>query len=211
RYDGDRRSYSRSPMSSDRRHQGGQEISVSHKISRRSHSPSPMSSSRGHYGSQENPLPQKSHERSHSPMSSSSRGQYGTQESPQLDKSPEIFGTSVYTTERQELSYQEDSWRVWRQQVEAFQGGRAPDKMTEQKLPKYTQVDYQDGESIEGNKSLLGLAKKIPDNAATKHPVMVLHAMRPDVQYSINQILRDGHPHFTVSTNIDGTTFTGEG
>ncbi|CAL4156101.1 unnamed protein product [Meganyctiphanes norvegica] len=55
-------------------------------------------------------------------------------------------------------------------------------------------------------------AKQIPDNAAAMHPVMVLHQMRPDIQYNTNKTTgEDKKPYFYVSVNIDGQQFTGEG
>ncbi|XP_045593766.1 double-stranded RNA-specific editase 1 isoform X3 [Procambarus clarkii] len=54
-------------------------------------------------------------------------------------------------------------------------------------------------------------AKQVPENAAGMHPVMVLHQMKPAVQYSVSQTMRESKPFFTVSAEIDGKEFTGEG
>ena len=54
-------------------------------------------------------------------------------------------------------------------------------------------------------------AKQVPESAAAMHPVMVLHQMKPGVQYNITQITKDSKPFFTVSADIDGKEFFGEG
>jgi len=55
-------------------------------------------------------------------------------------------------------------------------------------------------------------AKQVPDNAASMHPVMVLHQMSPGIQYTSNKTTGDDNkPYFYVSVNIDGQQFTGEG
>ena len=54
-------------------------------------------------------------------------------------------------------------------------------------------------------------AKQVPESAASMHPVMVLHQMKPGLQYNINQTTRDNKPFFTVSADIDGKEFSGEG
>lgn len=55
-------------------------------------------------------------------------------------------------------------------------------------------------------------AKQIPDNAAAMHPVMILHQMRPDIQYNTNKTMGDDNkPYFYLSVKIDGQQFTGEG
>jgi len=55
-------------------------------------------------------------------------------------------------------------------------------------------------------------AKQVPDNASAMHPVMVLHQMRPAIQYNTNKTVGDDNkPYFYVSVNIDGQQFTGEG
>ena len=54
-------------------------------------------------------------------------------------------------------------------------------------------------------------AKQVPENAAAMHPVMVLHQMRPGVQYNISQLNKEGKIFFAVSSDIDGQTFIGEG
>ncbi|CAL4245712.1 unnamed protein product [Meganyctiphanes norvegica] len=55
-------------------------------------------------------------------------------------------------------------------------------------------------------------AKQVPDNASAMHPVMVLHQMRPGIQYNTNKTTgEENRPYFYVSVNIDGQEFTGEG
>ncbi|MPC24377.1 Double-stranded RNA-specific editase B2 [Portunus trituberculatus] len=54
-------------------------------------------------------------------------------------------------------------------------------------------------------------AKQVPESAAAMHPVMVLHQMKPGLQYNINQTTRDNKPFFTVTADIDGKEFSGEG
>lgn len=55
-------------------------------------------------------------------------------------------------------------------------------------------------------------AKQVPDNAASMHPVMVLHQMRPGIEYITNKTTGDDNrPYFVVASNIDGQQFTGEG
>jgi len=55
-------------------------------------------------------------------------------------------------------------------------------------------------------------ASKIPENAASVHPVMVLHQMKPGIQYTTNKTTGDDNmPYFYVSVNVDGQEFTGEG
>jgi len=55
-------------------------------------------------------------------------------------------------------------------------------------------------------------AAKVPDNAATLHPLMVLHQMRPGIEYTTEKTTGDNNlPYFYVSVNIDGQEFTGEG
>nr|XP_053643733.1 double-stranded RNA-specific editase 1-like isoform X4 [Cherax quadricarinatus] len=53
--------------------------------------------------------------------------------------------------------------------------------------------------------------KQIPENAGAMHPVMVLHQMKPGLQYNITRMMRDSKPYFSVSADIDGKEFTGEG
>lgn len=55
-------------------------------------------------------------------------------------------------------------------------------------------------------------AKQVADNAASLHPVMVLHQMRPNVVYATNKTTGDDNtPYFYVTVDIDGQQFTGEG
>jgi len=55
-------------------------------------------------------------------------------------------------------------------------------------------------------------AKQLPDNAGQVHPVMILHQMRPGIQYSTNKTTgEDNMPYFYVSVSIEGQEFTGEG
>ncbi|KAK7071601.1 hypothetical protein SK128_002551, partial [Halocaridina rubra] len=54
-------------------------------------------------------------------------------------------------------------------------------------------------------------AKQVPDNAAAMHPVMVLHQMRPGLQYVITQFTKDNKAALTVTCEIDGQNFEGEG
>ncbi|XP_064104647.1 double-stranded RNA-specific editase 1-like isoform X2 [Macrobrachium nipponense] len=54
-------------------------------------------------------------------------------------------------------------------------------------------------------------AKQVPENAAAMHPVMVLHQMKPGIQYDISQLNKDGKLYFEVSCTIDEQNFTGEG
>lgn len=54
-------------------------------------------------------------------------------------------------------------------------------------------------------------AKQVPESAAAMHPVMVLHQMKPGLQYNITQTTRESKPFFSVSADIDGKEFIGEG
>jgi len=55
-------------------------------------------------------------------------------------------------------------------------------------------------------------AKQVADNAASLHPVMVLHQMRPQIVYNTNKTTGDDNtPYFYVTVDIDGQQFTGEG
>ncbi|XP_069950832.1 double-stranded RNA-specific editase 1 isoform X4 [Cherax quadricarinatus] len=54
-------------------------------------------------------------------------------------------------------------------------------------------------------------AKQVPENAGAMHPVMVLHQMKPGVQYTVSQTMHDSKPFFSVTADIDGKVFTGEG
>lgn len=54
-------------------------------------------------------------------------------------------------------------------------------------------------------------AKQVPENAAAMHPVMVLHQMKPGLQYNISQLNKDGKIYFAVTCDIDGSNYIGEG
>lgn len=55
-------------------------------------------------------------------------------------------------------------------------------------------------------------AKQVPDNAAAMHPTMILHQMRPNIEYNTNKTTaEDNKPYFYVTVDIDGQQFTGEG
>jgi len=54
-------------------------------------------------------------------------------------------------------------------------------------------------------------AKAVPDNAASMHPVMVLHQMKPGLLYNVSQTTKEGKPFFSVTVDIDGKQFCGEG
>ncbi|XP_068208868.1 double-stranded RNA-specific editase 1-like isoform X3 [Palaemon carinicauda] len=54
-------------------------------------------------------------------------------------------------------------------------------------------------------------AKQVPENAAAMHPVMVLHQMKPGIQYEISQLNKDGKIYFEVTCTIDEQNFVGEG
>jgi len=54
-------------------------------------------------------------------------------------------------------------------------------------------------------------AKQVPDAAATMHPTMVLHQMRPNIVYNTNKTTEDNKPYFYVTVDLDGQQFTGEG
>ncbi|XP_063854458.1 interleukin enhancer-binding factor 3 homolog isoform X1 [Scylla paramamosain] len=54
-------------------------------------------------------------------------------------------------------------------------------------------------------------AKQVPEGAASMHPVMVLHQMKPGLLYNTNQTTRDNKPFFTVTADIDGKEFSGKG
>ena len=43
------------------------------------------------------------------------------------------------------------------------------------------------------------------------HPVMVLHQMRPGLQYVVNQTTQENQRFFHMSVNVDDQTFYGEG
>jgi len=54
-------------------------------------------------------------------------------------------------------------------------------------------------------------AKTVPANAATIHPVMLLHQMRPELVYSQNQTQRGGQQVYVVSCILEGREYSGEG
>ncbi|XP_063875096.1 interleukin enhancer-binding factor 3 homolog isoform X1 [Scylla paramamosain] len=54
-------------------------------------------------------------------------------------------------------------------------------------------------------------AKQVSEGAASMHPVMVLHQMKPGLLYNTNQTTRDNKPFFTVTADIDGKEFSGKG
>lgn len=54
-------------------------------------------------------------------------------------------------------------------------------------------------------------AKALPDNAASIHPSVVLHQMKPNVQYNIEILTRDNVKYFVATAIIDGQEFSGEG
>ena len=54
-------------------------------------------------------------------------------------------------------------------------------------------------------------AKSLPENAASIHPSVVLHQMKPNVQYNIEILTRDNLKYFVATAVIDGQEFSGEG
>ncbi|XP_063856891.1 interleukin enhancer-binding factor 3 homolog isoform X2 [Scylla paramamosain] len=54
-------------------------------------------------------------------------------------------------------------------------------------------------------------AKRVPEGAASMHPVMVLHQMKPGLLYNTNKTTRDNKSFFTVTADIDGKEFSGKG
>nr|XP_045593770.1 double-stranded RNA-specific editase 1-like isoform X6 [Procambarus clarkii] len=88
----------------------------------------------------------------------------------------------------------------------AHLGGRAPNTPATDAKPD-TNLSFQSTEPVK----VPNPAKQVPENAAGMHPVMVLHQMKPAVQYSVSQTMRESKPFFTVSAEIDGKEFTGEG
>ncbi|KAK3870437.1 hypothetical protein Pcinc_024326 [Petrolisthes cinctipes] len=97
--------------------------------------------------------------------------------------------------------------------ISAHLGGRAPN--TPAVEIKNQSQGVNDGSGVLQPADILlkvpNPAKQVPDNAATMHPVMVLHQMKPTVQYNVSQTVKDSKPFFTVTTDIDGKEFTGEG
>ncbi|XP_063844628.1 double-stranded RNA-specific editase 1-like isoform X6 [Scylla paramamosain] len=94
----------------------------------------------------------------------------------------------------------------------AHLGGRAPNtpavdpKLTEP-MKAESNFPFQSTEPVK----VPNPAKQVPESAASMHPVMVLHQMKPGLQYNINQTTRDNKPFFTVTADIDGKEFSGEG
>ncbi|KAG0719199.1 Double-stranded RNA-specific editase 1 [Chionoecetes opilio] len=94
----------------------------------------------------------------------------------------------------------------------AHLGGRAPNTaVTDAKSSVTNKADpnfpLQSTEAVK----VPNPAKAVPESAAAMHPVMVLHQMKPAVQYNVTQITRENKPFFSVSAEIDGKEFTGEG
>ena len=55
-------------------------------------------------------------------------------------------------------------------------------------------------------------AKKMPDNPTDKHPVQLLNELRGGVTYNtVSEVGTTPNVVFTIGTDIDGQTFTGEG
>jgi len=55
-------------------------------------------------------------------------------------------------------------------------------------------------------------AKKIPDNPTDRHPVQLLNELRGGVAYNcVSEVGTTPNVVFTIATDIDGKTFTGEG
>jgi len=53
--------------------------------------------------------------------------------------------------------------------------------------------------------------KEIPEKAATMHPVMLLHQLRPGIKYETNTGTMENKKFFHISAVIDDQTFYGEG
>ena len=58
-------------------------------------------------------------------------------------------------------------------------------------------------------------AKELPKDAAARHPVMLLHEMRPQVTFDVAEVVEqkagvDG-PSITMTVTTDGQTFQGKG
>ena len=58
-------------------------------------------------------------------------------------------------------------------------------------------------------------AKELPKDAAARHPVMLLHEMRPQVAFDVAEVVEQkagvAEPSVTISVTIDGQTFHGKG
>ncbi|XP_050732716.1 double-stranded RNA-specific editase 1-like isoform X4 [Eriocheir sinensis] len=94
----------------------------------------------------------------------------------------------------------------------AHLGGRAPntpaaDPKSTEPLNAESKFPFQSTEPVK----VPNPAKQIPESAAAMHPVMVLHQMKPGLQYNITQTTRESKPFFTVTSDIDGKEFSGEG
>ncbi|KAK8728813.1 hypothetical protein OTU49_008949 [Cherax quadricarinatus] len=88
----------------------------------------------------------------------------------------------------------------------AHLGGRTPHApVTDIKVD--TNVSAQSAEAVK----VPNPAKQVPENAGSMHPVTVLHQMKPGLQYTVNRTIIENKPFFTVTANIDGKMFTGEG
>ncbi|KAG7173438.1 Double-stranded RNA-specific editase 1-like 1 [Homarus americanus] len=88
----------------------------------------------------------------------------------------------------------------------AHLGGRAPNTpATDAKQD--TNLSFQSTEPMK----VPNPAKQVPENAAGMHPVMVLHQMKPGLQYTVSQTMRESKPFFSVTADIDGKEFSGEG
>ncbi|XP_042213651.1 double-stranded RNA-specific editase 1-like isoform X2 [Homarus americanus] len=87
----------------------------------------------------------------------------------------------------------------------AHLGGRAPN--TPATDAKDTNLSFQSTEPMK----VPNPAKQVPENAAGMHPVMVLHQMKPGLQYTVSQTMRESKPFFSVTADIDGKEFSGEG
>jgi len=88
----------------------------------------------------------------------------------------------------------------------AHLGGRAPNAPATDTKPE-PNLSFQTAEPTK----VPNPAKQVPENAGAMHPVMVLHQMKPGLQYAVTQAAKDGKPFFTVTADIDGKPFTGEG
>ena len=53
--------------------------------------------------------------------------------------------------------------------------------------------------------------KQIPSKAATMHPVMLLHQLRPGIKYETVRSSLENKKFFHISAVIDDQTFYGEG
>lgn len=102
--------------------------------------------------------------------------------------------------------------------ISAHLGGRAPHggnltggATTGTELGKEADFLLQQEAIAGGEGKVPKPAKQVPENAAAMHPVMVLHQMKPGLQYNITQLTKDGKLYFTINADIDGQSFMGEG